>query len=211
MTHDNQCWLQISSGRGPVECCLAVGLLAKAYMKEADEQAIHLVLLEATPGPAPETYHSMLFSVEAKDHSSVESWCGTVLLICQSPFRPHHKRKNWYVGVSLLMPPESPVWSDKDIRVETMRASGPGGQHVNKTESAVRVTHLPTGLQVVAREERSQRQNRRLAEARLHGLLASQAEAQKGAAEQERWQRHNELQRGNPVRVYQGKDFRRVS
>lgn len=202
--------MQISSGRGPAECCLAVGLLAKALSAEAGELGINMELVQATAGPAQDTFHSMLFSLGGDDLAAVQSWCGTVLWISASPFRPHHKRKNWFVGVSLLMPPETPAWSEKDIRVETMRASGPGGQHVNKTESAVRIIHIPTGLQVVAREERSQRQNRRLAEARLHGLLVARTAAEQSAAEQERWQQHNELERGNPVRVYQGKEFRRT-
>ena len=209
MDREKQWWLQISSGRGPAECCLAVGLLAKALTSEAGELGISIELLQVTAGPAPDTFHSMLFSLEGDDLVDAQSWCGTVLWISASPFRSHHKRKNWFVGVSLLMPPETPAWSENDIRVETMRASGPGGQHVNKTESAVRITHIPTGIQVVAREERSQRQNRRLAEARLHGLLAAQAAAKQSAAEQERWQQHNELERGNPVRVYYGKEFRR--
>jgi len=205
-----QWWLQISSGRGPAECCLAVNLLAKALIAEAAELGIAMALIQASAGPAPGTFHSMLFSMEGEAFATVQSWCGTVLWISTSPFRLKHKRKNWFVGVFLLMPPKTPAWSEKDIRVETMRASGPGGQHVNKTESAVRVTHLPTGIQVVAREERSQRQNRKLAEARLYSLLAARVADVQNAAEQECWQQHNELERGNPVRVYQGKNFQRV-
>ncbi|MBA3013549.1 MAG: hypothetical protein KKD63_01620 [Proteobacteria bacterium] len=71
--------------------------------------------------------HSLLFSLEGEELPVVQAWCGTILWICRSPLRPHYKRKNWYVGVSLLMPPEKPTWSEKEIRVETMRASGPGG------------------------------------------------------------------------------------
>ncbi len=58
-----------------------------------------------------------------------------------------------------------------DIKIETMRASGPGGQHVNKTESAVRITHFPTGMNTIAKEARSQQQNKKLALARLASML----------------------------------------
>jgi peptide chain release factor len=112
------------------------------------------------------------------------------------------------VGVEVYTPPERPQWSERDLRIDVMRSSGPGGQHVNKTSSAVRVTHLPTGVSIVAREERSQHQNRRLALARLARLLDDQHADVEGQAKQQRWEQHGDLERGNPVRVYQGPDFR---
>ena len=95
------------------------------------------------------------------------------------------------------------------MRIETLRASGPGGQHVNRTESAVRVTHLPTGLSALAQEERSQHLNRRLALARLAHRFDERAETQTRAAETTRWRQHTQLIRGNPVRVYRGADWTR--
>ena len=73
--------------------------------------------------------------------------------------------------VSALLPLEVPHWSDNEFKIEKMRASGPGGQHVNKTETAVRITHMPTGITAVAQEERSQHLNRKLAMSRLNVLL----------------------------------------
>ena len=83
-----------------------------------------------------------------------------------------------------------------------MRASGPGGQHVNRTDSAVRVTHVPTGVQATAREERSQHRNRKLALARLIRKLDVLTERQVTQAQEQRWRAHHELQRGNPIRVF---------
>jgi len=90
-----------------------------------------------------------------------------------------------------------------------MRTSSPGGQHVNRTESAVRITHVPTGTVALAREERSQHRNRSLALARLAATLDGRERKAGRAAERERWSRHDALERGNPIRVYVGERFTR--
>ncbi|MDR0865710.1 MAG: peptide chain release factor H, partial [Candidatus Symbiothrix sp.] len=84
---------------------------------------------------------------------------------------------------------------------QTLKASGPGGQHVNKTESAVRVTHIPSGISVMASENRSQLQNKKQAIERLRIKLAAYEQERMLALNQDNWQNHNELERGNPVRV----------
>jgi len=106
--------------------------------------------------------------------------------------------------VTAIVPPETTRWSVHEVCFETMRTSGPGGQHVNKTESAVRATHLPTGLSVVAREERSQHQNKRLALAKLAQLLRERDRAAGKRAQHELWNQHNLLECGNPVRTFVG-------
>jgi len=87
----------------------------------------------------------------------LEGRVGSVQWICQSPFRKNCKRKNWFVGVySICTPEDTPYLDLKDVRFSVMRARGPGGQHVNKTNSAARAEHGPTGISVTAQEERSQ-------------------------------------------------------
>jgi peptide chain release factor len=141
-------------------------------------------------------------SGDAALESFANSWRGTVQWTARSPFRPEHKRKNWFVGVEILEPADETRFNPNDVRWETMRASGPGGQHVNRTESAVRVTHLPTGVQAIAMEERSQHRNRKLALARLLQKLNEIGRRRHDDAREERWRAHQELERGNPVRVF---------
>ena len=137
----------------------------------------------------------------------LQQWLGTVQWIAQSPFRPQHKRKNWFVGISRLEPPDETTFSADELKFETMRASGPGGQHVNKVSTAVRVTHLPSGLTATAQEERSQQQNRKLALTRLLLKLEQRKTEQVRQRQQEQWGRHDALERGNPVRCFFGPDF----
>ncbi|MCI5164803.1 MAG: peptide chain release factor H [Candidatus Electrothrix sp. GM3_4] len=138
----------------------------------------------------------------------MRSWEGTIQWIAQSPFRPRHKRKNWFVGVQRIFPPEEKELSSKDFKFESMRASGPGGQHVNKVNSAIRVTHLPTGLATMAQEERSQHMNKKLALSRLLAKIQEEQDTRAQQSQQEQWGMHNDLERGNPVRVFEGERFR---
>lgn len=91
--------------------------------------------------------------------------------------------------------------NEKEFSYQTLRASGPGGQHVNKTESAVRATHVPSGLSVTASDERSQWQNKKLATERLLIKLSAWQVEQTMQMAQANWNNHNQLQRGNPVKV----------
>ena len=203
-------WLQVTSGQGPEECAWVVQRVVDQILLEAAAQGHIARLLEATTGERADTCKSTLLAVEGTElREFVDSWQGTVQWIGRSPFRPDHKRKNWFVGVNVLSPPEEPVVHRRHFRVESMRSSGPGGQHTNKTQSAVRITHVLTGLSAVAQEERSQHRNRKLALARLLAKLAEQTDNARKSHKTDQWTRHAELERGNPVRVYEGTGFRR--
>jgi len=201
-------WIQISSGRGPAECCWVVARIHELILKDGQHHHVSVELLDAESAEEKGTFKSVLLAVEGEGiEAFCQRWNGTILWIGLSPFRPRHKRKNWYVGINHLVPPESTALSEKDLRIESMRASGPGGQHVNKTSTAIRVTHLPTGLSAIAQEERSQHQNRKLALARM-ALLLEEREREKGIeAQRQLWNLHNVLERGNPMRTFTGPSF----
>ena len=195
-------YIQITSGRGPAECCRVVSKVVEKILKEAKQQGIYAEVTDREEGEINRTLLSaILFLAGENLNNFTDLWEGTVLWIAQSPYRKFHKRKNWFVGIQCLPVFEENKWNDNDIRVQTLKASGPGGQHVNKTESAVRVTHIPSGISVTASDERSQLQNKKQAIERLKIKLAAYEQEREIAFAQENWQNHNELERGNPVRV----------
>ncbi len=203
-------WIQITSGRGPTECGWVVAKLVQSIIRDAERKNIKVRLLEAVSHEKPKALKSALLALEGDSASDFSSqYNGTIQWIGTSPFRPRHKRKNWFVGVNRLVPPALTQWSEKEIRFEKMRSSGPGGQHANKTETAIRATHLPSGLSAYAQEERSQYLNRKLAISRLLERMEEQQEKEHLQSQKKRWNQHNQLERGNPVRIYEGKNFKR--
>ena len=212
--NNERVWLHITAGRGPVECQLAVGKLADVLKREAHAAGLDCDVLDAIEGDTRGALLSALLSVEGADAATFAARnAGSVLWICPSPIRQGHKRKNWFVGVDVFIPQESASVSHisaSDVTFEAMRASGPGGQHVNKTESAVRATHKPTGIVATAREERSQAMNKKLALARLSQILAAGVDAARADAERDRWAHHDQLERGKALRTFKGLEFREI-
>ena len=192
---------QISSGQGPAECELAVSKLLQSLRDEFPG----LTILDSAPGIRPGGYRSV--RVAGADLSALE---GTVKWICQSPYRPGHKRKNWFVDVSRCTRAQSVSFDESLVRFETFRSGGKGGQHVNKVETGVRAIYIPTGLTAVSTDGRSQHMNRNIALDRLCQELARRNDT--GSAEAKALNRleHYRLERGRPVRVYEGMEFHRV-
>lgn len=193
--------LQISSGMGPIECRAAVGGIFRALQKEYPD----IQQITCNKGEAEGIYSSIIFSSD-QDLSHLE---GTMEWICKSKYRPGHKRKNWFVDVSII--PETDEVCEKispdDITIESYRSGGPGGQHVNKTESGVRITHLPTGITVTSTKERSQFMNKQDALRKLSAILKNANTANIAKQKNDAWSKHAKIERGNPVRIYEGERF----
>lgn len=202
-------WIQITSGRGPEECGWVVRQILEQLQEESHTNGFTLEVLEKVAGSQPDSIKSVLCSLEGENVSQwIKQWEGSIQWIGKSPYRPRHKRSNWFAGLQSFSLPEKTTWTAKELKFETMRASGPGGQHVNKTETAVRVTHIPTGLSKKAQGERSQTMNRKLALARLAESLHQLDQDSNTEHNQTRWEQHNSLERGNPIRVYEGLNFK---
>ena len=192
--------LQISAGQSPDECKLAVGLLAESLLREYPDSKIVKGVKTNIKG----CYSSIILETTV-DISGIE---GTIFWICQSPFRPSHKRKNRYIDVSVLSKAKQ-IENNREYKIEYFHCGGKGGQNVNKVETGVRITHLPTGITVTATEERTQQANRQIAMKKIKAVLKNQKEQLKQENKKESWQEHYRLVRGNPIRIYEGMDFKR--
>lgn len=195
-------FLQITSGRGPVECCRVVALVLESILAQARRTGMVAQVVEREEGEINRTLFSAIVALEGDEAKKiVDEWEGTVQWIAQSPYRIYHKRKNWFVGVKSFIPMELKEVEKRDLIYQTLRSSGPGGQHVNKTETAVRVIHVPSGMSVTASDQRSQLQNKKRATERLLIKLSVWNEEQAVREAQKIWSNHNRVERGNPVKV----------
>ncbi len=204
-------WLQITANTGPAECCLAVKKALGVLGVEAVKADVAVRIVEQLEGPVTGTFRSLLLELDdggdgVAARIFAARWCGSLLWVCESPYRKQVKRKNWFLHGAAIAPPRVSADSG-EIRYEATRASGPGGQHVNKTDSAIRATHVASGLSVKVQTERSQHANKRLAgqllASKLAGLAQAQADSQKG----ERRMGHLQGERGNAARVFVGSGF----
>ena len=205
--------LQISSGRGPAECELAVGLFTECLAKEFPGMKIVERHRSGNWEMIPKSklkekcFNSVIAEI---DFDGMEDLCGSILWICRSPFRPKHGRKNWFIDVSQVekLSEEKICLDENDIRMERFHSGGNGGQNVNKVETGVRLIHIPTGISVTATEERSQHLNREIARRELEERMRKITKEENSERESERWEKHCTLERGNPIRVYEGIEFK---
>lgn len=156
---------QISSGNGPDECELAVRLFAEYLTNKFDCK-----IIDGYFGRLNTNYRSIVILSE----NDLNRYIGSIKIIFKSPYRPNHKRMNWFITFNVVNDVEEEIFDENKVTFEYLRSSGPGGQNVNKVESGVRATYTPTNQTVVCTEERSQLQNKRKAIAWLRGLVISE-------------------------------------
>ncbi len=167
----------INAGAGGTEAQDWVEMLFRLYLKWADSRKMQTKIVDHVAGDEA-GIKSVTFTVSGpRAYGYLKSEHGIHRMVRISPFDASGRRHTSFASVSILPEIEDDIKIDineKDLRIETFRASGPGGQHVNKTSSAVRITHLPTNIAIQCQNEKSQHRNKDLAlkilKARLYAL-----------------------------------------
>lgn len=195
--------VQISAGNGPQEVARFVALLGQRLIRRCAELGIS-VTGQSFHGPASAP-RSITLCVEgpAIDRLRREEE-GTHALVARSELRARRARKRWFAAVNFLDPPQpsAAALRQEELELSACRASGAGGQNVNKRSTAVRLRHLPSGISVRVDAQRRQADNRRLAEERIADLLRRREGQIAAETTAEMRGNHWRLVRGRPVRTY---------
>lgn len=198
----------ITAGRGPVECGIAVKGIQQKFRAYMNAQNITPRIAHQKLGSIGNAMDTIVFEIDNSDLKRVEPWIGTLKWECKSPIRRFHKRKNWFIKCEKITIPESAKLMEKDVVLQTFRASGPGGQHRNKVETAVRLSHKQTGIIVTASDGKSQHQNRKKAWEKLRSKMKDMKEMAMQQQNLDQWTEQIEVERGNPSLIFVGLKFK---
>lgn len=198
-------YLSIHAGAGGTESCDWAAMLLRMYSRWLDDHGFKHEIVDSLNGDEA-GLRRVTVSVKGEwAYGYLKSEIGVHRLVRISPFDSNKRRHTSFCAVDVTPEIDNDIQieiKDEDLRVDTYHSSGAGGQHVNKTASAVRVLHIPTGIIVACQAERSQHQNRRMAmsllKAKLYQMKLKEREAELEAAYDEK----GEIAWGNQIRSY---------
>ena len=197
--------LSIHAGAGGTESCDWADMLMRMYVRWAERRGFEVEVQDAQPGEEAGISRCSIRieGLNAYGYSKAER--GVHRLVRISPFDSNKRRHTSFCSVDVIAElddDDEVEVEDDDLRIDTYRASGKGGQHVNKTDSAVRITHLPTNIVVQCQNERSQHKNKQTAMRALKSRIYEQMQDEKRAEMEKFYGDKGEMGWGNQIRSY---------
>lgn len=179
------CYLMINAGAGGTESQDWANMLLRMYIRFCERENFNVDVLDYQSGEEAGIKSATLYIRKKNAAGLLKSENGIHRLVRISPFDANKRRHTSFAAITVTPEVEDAAIEilDKDLRIDTYRAGGAGGQHVNKTDSAVRITHIPTGIVVQCQNERSQTQNKQVATKMLKAKLLEKQEAERRARE----------------------------
>ena len=201
----NNCFMDIQAGAGGTEAQDWASMLERMYLKYCDKKGLRAEILEQSDGEVAGIKNATLKISGDYAYGSLRTESGVHRLVRKSPFDANGRRHTSFANVFVYPEVDDSIEVEinpADLRVDVYRASGAGGQHVNKTESAVRITHVPTGIVVQSQNDRSQHRNRAECMAMLKSRLY-ELELRKRTAEADKLKAaQTDIEWGHQIRSY---------
>ncbi|MEM1222378.1 MAG: peptide chain release factor 2 [Verrucomicrobiota bacterium] len=197
--------LTVNSGAGGTESCDWADMLLRMYTRWAEQSGFDVEVLDIQPGEEAGISSATMRIAGANAFGYAKAERGVHRLVRISPFDSNARRHTSFSSVDVIAELEGDVdieINDADIRTDVYRASGKGGQHVNRTESAVRLTHIPTGIVVTCQNDRSQIKNKATAMRTLKSRLYEKQEDEKRSEMEKFYGEKGEIAWGNQIRSY---------